>query len=266
MTTFWEFDGVSSSILLPPPDQLEIDPDVEQRVTIPTCPGLLDHEFLIQGSAIRIEFEVLLTREVIDNGVDKASVSRRVWKNLATLVPGGLEQRFRKREQFLVAFLNVDEFPVDWGFADDWLERLDSVDADCGSLAPMVESLHRKAKRDFWFSFTSGSLFHMRRLEVHPSFRGQQIGGRLLLHALAQVGRSIGDVAVLNAVPIRTLFENCPADQRAKAVRALVRYYRRIGFKRWGRGSIKDGDSVPMYARFGECLIKPQGLPKSAAS
>ena len=52
-----------------------------------------------------------------------------------------------------------------------------------------------------------GSLFLIRQLEVHPAFRGQRIGARLLLHALLKLGRGTGDVAVGLVKPIRSMFE-----------------------------------------------------------
>lgn len=135
------------------------------------------------------------------------------------------------------------------------------------------------------FALSGGSLLLCHRLEVHPAFRGQQIGLRLLTHGLWFLHRSDADRAVLEAVPLPPHMRRFTQAQqltgkvtvaekriRARAVRSLVAYYEQIGFRcppaRVYRR--KASDAALLYFSFNHrmrvCGAGEFGLPDSSDS
>jgi GNAT superfamily N-acetyltransferase len=88
-----------------------------------------------------------------------------------------------------------------------------------------------------------GSLWWVRALHVHPRCRGEQLGGRLLAHALWELVRGPRDLVVLEAHPEPTRFAAEPAmpgladwetyqQPSCTGVDGLARYFGRMGFLR----------------------------------
>jgi hypothetical protein len=79
-----------------------------------------------------------------------------------------------------------------------------------------VDFLRHWTDRYGWVMIVEGELV---------AFRGQRVGGRLLVHALAQVERSLGDAAVGLVNPIQTVFETTPPARASEDVELLMKYY-----------------------------------------
>ena len=106
-----------------------------------------------------------------------------------------------------------------------------------------------------------GSLFWLRRLDVHPKLRGQEIGARLMPQALWTVRRVSGDLAVLEAFPTESLFDVAAPTRTASAVRRLVSYYERVGFRRSRPSERIRCAAVGMHVQFGTFGLPVLGLP-----
>jgi hypothetical protein len=85
-------------------------------------------------------------------------------------------------------------------------------------------------------------VLHPARIELPThAIRGQRLGARLLAHALQVLGRSSSDVTILEAAPTWSIYDppapgECRPDlpeQPPESIAALVRYYERVGFRRW---------------------------------
>ncbi len=214
-----------------------------------------------EGAMAEIEhwFSIVVERSLLRSHLKaEDAAGRKLWRHLRTLLCGDptLFEQYR-RGRFLVARLGIGEFPVhiDDEYFRDWSAWLDEIDAEAGMVGHVAYKLTSPKFTDTHniTPLTDGSLFIIRQLEVHPACRGQQVGVRLILHALAELSRSPGDTAVGLVQPIQTVFDAAKPARAAEDVRILMSYYEKIGFKRWKpRKRLEDGEPGMMYACFGE--------------
>jgi GNAT superfamily N-acetyltransferase len=140
--------------------------------------------------------------------------------------------------------LIVAEYPAAWIqlAGETWAQALGNRDA---SLAPLAAWLAGELENDFSAEVLSATLrpaeppstiFVYRVLQVHPAVRGQRVGARLIAHALLALGRHETDAALLEALPIPSIWDplrphELPATCDPAGVEALARHYARLGFQ-----------------------------------
>lgn len=208
------------------------------------CDGLYDHPPI---------------SHVIDVTIsdDELEIGEEWWAKLtATIRPEGSDGE----EWVRIASAQIDEFPArfSWDLKTSWFNWLDSMDGDLAVVGELADEL---MEHDGSLALICGSLLYLRSVDVHPAFRGQQIGARLVAHALWSLSRSTGDVAALLAKPVRSEFREGEPDCSAAAIRRLAGYYRRMGFERSRpRERFRDNGAVLMHARIGEFTLPFRGL------
>lgn len=222
-----------------------------------------DREATLEGE-LQHTFELVIEPTDVD-GWNKDATDPR-WPEMKQYVVPKTRAAYEEDGQLIIARLRVIEFPAAhrYDVGERWVVVLSDFDVEGSEIAVMVEELY---EADDNTCLLDGGLFFMVRLDVHPAFRGQQIGARLIGSALWQLHRSGGDVAALLAKPVACDFggEQKPP-VTVRAIRRLVRYYERMGFKAWDSGDpIQRNGCVPMYAVFGEdgMLFKGGGWSSS---
>ena len=174
------------------------------------------------------------------------------------------------RDRLLVARLEVAEHReiiCQTLCGGSWFEYLDAIGDDGGTLMTgIVVDLAGYDKpidedRDGMPPLIEGSLFWFRSLGLHPAFRGQNIGARLLAHALFHLHRCEFDLAVLEAFPMKTIFDSKVPPRTVAAVRKLVSYYEWVGFKRSRPEERIRCRAVPMHSYFGSLGLPVRGFP-----
>jgi GNAT superfamily N-acetyltransferase len=117
-----------------------------------------------------------------------------------------------------------------------WYDLLD-FDHDSASLAEFVSDIVEDTRGDYDMALVEGSLYLIKDLQVHPPFRGQCLGLRLMAHAIQALNRSGSDVFVCQAMPMPSMFEAQPANpgRDRESVKRLAAYYRQLGFRTWRR-------------------------------
>jgi GNAT superfamily N-acetyltransferase len=175
---------------------------------------------------------------------------RGTWRRLAAL-PGVTVSKSvgpYDSPEVTIGRLTVGEYPDRFRYdraqrsVVSWFEWLDADGTELGALAD-------KAEDDVRFNFApgDGSLFWFVRLGVHPAFRRQHLGARLLAHALWVLPRHSEDLALMKVMPIECMFGGPPPVRTRAAILRLTRYYQRLGLKRWpGR---RERRPLPPYAR-----------------
>lgn len=187
--------------------------------------------------AISHKITVTLSTEIL---LDEYAVSvEDLWKEGYTIISDG------SYDAVVVAQIRVREFPnrlrelMSIGWAD-WLDMFDGDTYQAGIRADEVmEDL------DFLGVLQDGSLFLFEDLHVHPRFRGQNVGLRLIRHLLVVLNRANGDFAILFANPRNSIYgdndETCIDNKYA-----LARYYERAGFTVYG-----EDDAILMEIHMG---------------
>ena len=107
---------------------------------------------------------------------------------------------------------------------------------------------------DFEMSLMGGRAFHLQQLYVHPAFREQQLAARLLAHVTWLLATDPSDVVLLEAHPITCYYTGEAPVRTPERVERLVRYYERVGFRRWRPDAPITGGKVEMYYRAVDCL------------
>ena len=227
-----------------------VQPTIRQRCItryngFADCDGLYDHP------PISHVIDVTISHDELEIGEEEW------WAKLtATFRPEGSEGE----EWVRIASAQIDEFPArfSWDLNTSWFNWLDSMDADLAVVGELADEL---MEHDDSLALICGSLLYLRSVDVHPAFRGQQVGARLVAHALWSLSRSTGDVATLLAKPVRSEFREREPDCSAAAIRRLAGYYRRMGFERSRpRERFRDNGAVLMHARIGEFTLPFRGL------
>jgi GNAT superfamily N-acetyltransferase len=122
----------------------------------------------------------------------------------------------------------------------DWFDQ--AGDDELGEIA------HTIAKHDddgeYGLALIGGAAYYFTDLDVHPAFRGQHLGARLLAHATWLLVCECDNIGLLRASPkVHGLFDppregtNEPDAVPIEQHHALTRYYERVGYRRWKPGS-----------------------------
>lgn len=192
------------------------------------------------GGPIEHTFEMYVTDDVV-TGLSKRAYA--AIEALAAHAPVGAELPSPPDPEripllLLLARLTVGEYPEAWvGLGGrNWYDAFDGAELEV--LAEFMEVVE-EAEAGGSMALIDGSAFVYRYLHVHPAVRGQDVGLRLLTHAVLALHRSVGDVSLLVVNPVRSLWEwgpKLPHEMEPRrctpeAVQALVRYYGRAGFE-----------------------------------
>lgn len=204
-------------------EELEVVPELLQRVASRFA-GFADRAALHHRVQFEHRVDVVLPRDSVEIEAALKNARGEAWLDLLGMGSGGLGTG-TGGDGFLVARVEILEFPerlrVDlhstWS---DWLGDMEHELALAGTAADDL------AERPETRALRNGSLFVIRRVQVHSRFRGQDIGARTVAHALWSLSRADGDVAML-VVPPGDGSDGAPGD----AAR-LVRYCERIGLSR----------------------------------
>lgn len=169
------------------------------------------------------------------------------WERLAALpmIGTGRDRSYNARGEpyVTVAVLEALELRDRIRIADgrSWLDWFDQAGDDAlGAIAETIAN--QEGDRDYGFALIGGAAIYFSDLDVHPAFRGQHLGARLLAHATWHLVDS-SCVGLLRAYPKDSAFEpDRPLRERPEPIDqtgrdALVRYYARVGYKPWERGS-----------------------------
>lgn len=210
------------------------------------------------GSVIQREFAVAVERESATSvlvGEEPSPIATPDgWRTLLTPYALAYSPEVLTADRLLVATLSTEEYPVSQLGAAARGSWFDWTDANGNErIGAVVETWQRR--RDAWrrqagveLPLIDGSLHWFKHLGVHPRFRGQRLGLGLLHHALWSLRRADGDVAFLEARPYETEFDPGPVIPTERGVRALVRYYARLGFRRtFPTERITSGETLMHY-------------------
>ncbi|WP_260870913.1 GNAT family N-acetyltransferase [Paenibacillus xylanexedens] len=145
---------------------------------------------------------------------------------------------FEKNEdQIVVARLEVTEFPNEWKeeMRGSWFCWLDVLDGD---YAVIGERADRIVNEDIYGEVLEyGNLYYIQRLDVHPEFRGQEVGLKLIQHTFKYMLRNANGIVFVIAKPMKSKLSK-KSDVFRSSIR-LSNYYKRCGFKRIRDGSTK---------------------------
>lgn len=134
-----------------------------------------------------------------------------------------------------------------------WHEWLDSIDGDLAWVGSFLD--HATEEPDEYESdLIGGALFHIYNVGVHPAFRGQDVGLRLIAHALLNASTGLNDAATLIAADAPNGWDGRGRDQTRARARALARHYARLGFSEVDER--EHGVNVLMYAPLGRCGLR----------
>jgi GNAT superfamily N-acetyltransferase len=191
-----------------------------------------------------------------------------------------------------IAQLVLDEFP--WRDVPKprdgwrWCERLDEQEVpQYTEMEELVRALVDAYETEGIQAMRRGSLWWLRALHVHPRCRGDQLGARLLAHALRDLVGGPYDVVVLEAHPELTIFAAKPQAPglanwktydapSVAALEGLARYFARMGFTadddpEWGLTALRaqtgesdyEVDDTPRGPRFHR--ERPPAPPRTPA-
>lgn len=92
---------------------------------------------------------------------------------------------------------------------------------------------------------TTGACYYVRTLEVHPLVHGQGLARAVLTRTFGALGLSSQDAVLVEAYPLKTIFE--PTWRAVRGGRAtLVATYERLGFRPVWRHPVPSKFAVPM--------------------
>lgn len=186
------------------------------------------------------------------------------WNDLESIAfPGTQPHLTGEDPSFVVGRIELEEHPriTKWRLQMSWGDWLRAIDSESALLGDILDSLEDSVSPTVSIEPYQGSLFHIRRVAVHPAFQGQAVGRRLIAHALWTMHRGIGDVAMIPVLPTANpLGVDEKPDQSPAAIRQLSRYYQRMGFQRSVPGKFVAGEPVPMHHFFGVEPLRVSGL------
>lgn len=132
--------------------------------------------------------------------------------------------------QIIIASLDINEFPDDWKeeMGTSWFNWLDVLDGDHAIIGARADQIVDEDVYDEHFDF--GSLYYIQRLDVHPNFRGEEIGIKLINHTFNYLLRNAQGIVFLIAKPMKSKLSESQLDFNSSS--RLSRYYKRCGFKR----------------------------------
>jgi ribosomal protein S18 acetylase RimI-like enzyme len=171
---------------------------------------------------------------------DDDDAERELWDGLRSYAASGYALgSWRGDRELLVADVSVDEVPARLvaEAVGSWPQYLEDVYAAPELTDVIVRSMEVDDGRTLRHPLRDGgSLLSLSQLQVHPKLRGQALGLRLVAHAMWELVRHPGDLAVLQAHPTETIFDAWEERQRhrvkAEDVQRVVDYFERLGFYR----------------------------------
>ncbi|MFE6795361.1 GNAT family N-acetyltransferase [Paenibacillus chitinolyticus] len=133
-------------------------------------------------------------------------------------------------DQIIIASLDVTEFPGEWKeeMETSWYNWLDALDGDHAIVGARADQIVDEDIYEEVFDF--GSLYYIQRLDVHPNFRGEEIGIKLINHTFKYLLRNAQGIVFLIATPMQSRLSKNQIDFNSSS--RLSKYYRRCGFKR----------------------------------
>ncbi|MDQ0170510.1 GNAT family N-acetyltransferase [Paenibacillus tundrae] len=132
--------------------------------------------------------------------------------------------------QIIIASLDITEFPDEWRLemGMSWFYWLDALDGDH---AIVGERANQIVEEDIYEDhFDYGSLYYIQRVDVHPNFRGEKIGIKLINHAFKYLLRNANGIVFLFAKPMQSTLSK--AQSKFNSSSRLSNYYKHCGFKR----------------------------------
>jgi len=155
-----------------------------------------------------------------------------------------------QEDQIVIARLEITEFPNEWKVEMDtswfyWLDALDGDHAVIGNRADEIvhDDLYENA-------FQGGSLYYLERLDVHPDFRGNKLGLKLIQHTFKYMLRNANGIVLLIAKPMKSALSKDTGTFKNSS--RLSNYYKRCGFKRI---KSKSRSSILMEARIEDLIL-----------
>jgi GNAT superfamily N-acetyltransferase len=180
-------------------------------------------------------------------------------------------RRLFNDDRLIIARLVVNEVPsrIVYEHSRSWAELYDDEEA-AEHFAPINELRTRDDGRTIRKPLDDGgSLLLCQDLEVHPALAGNRLGGKLLLHSLWALTRHAGDLAYLEAFPIRTFFTNeeIPEEPRTTEheMARIVRFFERAGFTKVNDVAFRPNHTTPMYRHVGAFGIPVDGVGELSA-
>ncbi|MDB4893579.1 MAG: hypothetical protein JWL61_5434 [Gemmatimonadetes bacterium] len=233
-----------------------VTPSVIQTTSV-EWGGLGDAE-IISDDSVMHRFDVVVHRDIVEDRTDAT------WQSMRDAYPvkasDSRDEGFRDNaDEIWLAHLSIAEIPshiVEQ--TSSWADTCDMLGDTLRWGMDIVESIADNVGRPYGQALVEGALLWPQRLGVHPRARGQDIGIKLLAHALWALHRSRSDVAILEAAATTTYFDQVEKiEQTPESFRALCRYYGRLGFRRWfvKQRAHTNGGSI-MVLRFGEDGIR----------
>ena len=210
------------------PDGVYSDPPIRHTLTL-TLP-LGDTEFAEERGSLPTVSEVPLEVRAAPDGSDSG---RELI--VARLTMAQLNSRYRD----LVG--------------TSWHEWLDSIDSDLAWVGSFLDEAADDPE-EYECDLIGGALFHIYNVGVHPAFRGQNVGLRLIAHALVITSAGLNDAATLIAADAPNGWDQRERDQTRTRANALARHYARLGFSAVDKS--EHGANILMYAPVGRCGLR----------
>ena len=206
-----------------------------RHTTRRTPTGPLDIGYGAECEPVTHTLEARLTRFHLEE-VGPSSLPRGTWDRVAALPDVDVERDDvdYQAPAVIIGRLTIGEYP-DYLRCDcsgrpgiSWFDWLDGEGTELGAIADRTQHQAR-----YEFAPSQGSLFWCKRRSVHPAFRGQHLGARLLAHALWTLPRRVEDLALMEVMPMDGEFGGPPPVRTRAAILGLARYYERLGLTRW---------------------------------
>lgn len=231
-----ELPGADLQVPLADGGKLEATPLVKIEVDLPGGFGFGNFDEEVDGNPRTFVYRCVVGGDIWDGEA----------ADLEALLTGYTREHYEKTADLVVAECVVYIYPewlrnqmrANWAY---WLDATSDIAADIGVA---IERLERRRTQSLglW-----NRLIMIDRIAVHPAFRGQWVGARLLAHAILDRFSGMGDVVAFGAYPMHNPFDGATPLLSEGSVRSLVRYYQRLGFRRATRERITKDEPVIMY-------------------
>jgi GNAT superfamily N-acetyltransferase len=187
-------------------------------------------------------FDLVVRRDALENSLTEGDTpSDEEWEQYRALYhpvqrAGRLTIGEPDREdpnELWLAHLDIAELPsrhVDQ--LGGWYQVCNAASATLRAALPLILEVQEDSSSKAPGALIDGALIWPKLLGVHPHVRGQDLGVQLLAHGLWALRRSTSDLAVLEAAAVRSHFDWQKPEQTRESLRALCRYYARLGFRR----------------------------------
>ncbi|MEN8374926.1 MAG: hypothetical protein ABFS34_05700 [Gemmatimonadota bacterium] len=246
-----ELPGSDLQVLLADGSTLEAKPIVQIAADLPGGFGFGDFGEELDGHPRTFTYTCVVGGDIWKG--DTADLEQRVTPFT--------EKRFETSGDLAVAACVVYVYP-DWlrdSIRANWWYMLDATSSVGAQIGYAIDRLRKR--RGLGGLGLWNRLIVVDRIAVHPTFRHQWVGARLLAHAILDRFSGMGDVAALAAYPMHNPFDDATPLRSEGAVRNLVRYYQRLGFRRaLPRERITAKEPVVMYVSLNEHVAPPEPL------